>query len=269
MNPVFPHVPRLNASVVSTVELTLRIYGLQHSTADLTLNIQSTYSKCSKLLAETCCASKEMCYNNVSVTKINKLEEELRVKKQILSCVLVLALAMTGLPFLNIQVSAAENEELYWVTVAAGYYHSAAIRSDGTLWAWGLNGNGQLGDGTTTNSSTPVQIGSDTNWASVAAGFNYTMAIRTDGTLWGWGHNAFGRLGDSSTTRRTSPVPIGTCEFNVIAGGWHFSAAIQADGSLWAWGRNNYYQIGDGTHEYRLSPVRISDLARTLDDSQP
>ena len=94
-----------------------------------------------------------------------------------------------------------------WKTVACGYAHSAAIKTDGTLWTWGLNFNGQLGDNSTTSRSSPVTtIGGGTTWKTVACGYAHSAAIKTDGTLWTWGNNDFGKLGDNSTTSRSSPV---------------------------------------------------------------
>jgi alpha-tubulin suppressor-like RCC1 family protein len=79
--------------------------------------------------------------------------------------------------------------------------------NDGSLWAWGWNTYGQLGDGTTTHRNAPVRVGSDNNWASIAA-YYHSLAIRTDGSLWGWGYNGFGQLGDGTKTDRSAPVRI-------------------------------------------------------------
>jgi alpha-tubulin suppressor-like RCC1 family protein len=145
-----------------------------------------------------------------------------------------------------------------WKMIAAGAYHSVGIKADGTLWAWGYNGNGQLGDGTTTSSTSPVQIGTATNWASIAAGLYHTTATQTDGSLWAWGLNNVGQLGDGTTTSRYSPVQIAaTTNWAKIAAGYYHTIATQTDGSLWAWGSNNYGQLGDGTYSYRTSPVQI------------
>jgi alpha-tubulin suppressor-like RCC1 family protein len=97
-----------------------------------------------------------------------------------------------------------------WSKVSAGFYHSASVKTDGTLWAWGYNTSGQIGNGTTTNVSSPVQIGALTTWANVSCGGYFTLAVKTDGTLWAWGVNSSGELGLGNTTNRSSPVQVGT-----------------------------------------------------------
>jgi alpha-tubulin suppressor-like RCC1 family protein len=98
--------------------------------------------------------------------------------------------------------------DTHWASVASGETHSLAVKTDGTLWTWGWNGYGQLGDGTTTFRNAPVQVGTDTNWTSVAAGFWHSMALKTDGTLWTWGWNGYGQLGDASNAPQNTPQPI-------------------------------------------------------------
>ena len=133
-----------------------------------------------------------------------------------------------------------------------------AVTTDGTLWAWGSNGAGQLGDGTWTGRSSPVQIGTAPNWAAVEAGNADTVAIKTDGTLWAWGDNEFGLVGDGTWTGRSSPVQVGTAAnwAAVAAGGWH-TVAVKTDGTLWAWGDNSAGQLGDGTTIHQGSPVHV------------
>jgi len=149
-----------------------------------------------------------------------------------------------------------------WASVSAGAFHTVAIREDGTLWAWGLNTNGRLGDGTVIQHLSPVQIQPGTIWSSVSAGGSHTVAIRGDGTLWAWGNNASGQLGDGtggwSGDQRTSPVQVqpGTTWLSVSAGSNH-SVAIQSDRTLWAWGINTNGRLGDGTTTLRTSPVQI------------
>jgi len=145
--------------------------------------------------------------------------------------------------------------------IAAGSYHTLAIKSDGTLWAWGYNYSGQLGDGTTSNKTTPVQIGTGTNWSQIAAGGYHTLAIKSDGTLWAWGYNSYGQLGDGTTSNKTTPVQIGTgTNWSQIAAGGYHTLAIKSDGTLWAWGYNSYGQLGDGASgggNYKTTPVQI------------
>ncbi|MBX3255490.1 MAG: T9SS type A sorting domain-containing protein [Chitinophagaceae bacterium] len=134
---------------------------------------------------------------------------------------------------------------------------TTAIKSEGSLWAWGSNSDAQLGDGSTTNRSTPTQIGPATNWATIAGGGIHTLAIKTDGTLWGWGSNGDGQLGDGTTTSKTTPTQIGSANnWAKVATGYH-TLAIKTDGTLWAWGFNEDGQLGDGTTTQRNNPVQI------------
>lgn len=144
-------------------------------------------------------------------------------------------------------------------TIAAGARHTVALKSDGTLWAWGYNNYGQLGDGTTTQRNSPVQIGQDNKWVSVAAGANHTVALKSDGTLWAWGYNSKVELGDATTTWHSSPEQTGADNKWVsIAEGPNHTIALKSDGTLWAWGDNSYGQLGDGTTTDKYDPVLIS-----------
>jgi alpha-tubulin suppressor-like RCC1 family protein len=95
-----------------------------------------------------------------------------------------------------------------WTDVSAGGGHSMGIKADGTLWAWGWNNYGQLGDGTNTDRNTPVQVGSDTYWTDVSAGGYHSMGIKADGTLWAWGWNNYGQLGVGTTIDKNTPVML-------------------------------------------------------------
>ncbi len=117
--------------------------------------------------------------------------------------------------------------------VAVGAGASLVVREDGSLWAWGSNSYGQLGDGTTVDRLSPVRVGS--GYVSVAAGGHHTLALKVDGTLWAWGSNGAGQLGDGTTEARLSPVQVGSGFGSVTAGYFH-SAALKTDGTLWAWG---------------------------------
>jgi alpha-tubulin suppressor-like RCC1 family protein len=140
------------------------------------------------------------------------------------------------------------------VKVAAGSSHAMILKNDGTLWATGSNFNGELGDGSTTNHSSPFQLMS--NVATISAGNGYTMIVKTDSTLWGTGYNASGQLGDGTTTNRLAPVLIMSGVKIVSAGNFH-TMILKNDGTLWATGDNSYGQFGDGTTSAHLSPIEI------------
>ncbi len=124
--------------------------------------------------------------------------------------------------------------------ISTGSNYSLAIRADGTLWAWGLNFFGRLGDGTTFSKSSPVRIGTESNWKTVSTGNYHSLAVKADGTLWAWGENEHGQLGDGTTIDKISPVRIGTGNnWKTISAGDGYSLAIKTDGTLWAWGYHN------------------------------
>jgi len=138
--------------------------------------------------------------------------------------------------------------------IAAGVAHTVALKPDGSLWAWGRNDYGQLGDSSKIDSLVPIQIG--TGYAAIAAGFHHTAALKSDGSLWAWGYNAYGQLGDSTTTDSLVPKQIGT-GYTAIATGSFSTVALKSDGSLWAWGYNTSGQLGDGTTATSLLPKQI------------
>lgn len=135
-----------------------------------------------------------------------------------------------------------------------------ALKSDGTVWAWGTNGLGQLCTGNTTPSLIPVQCTSLTNVTAIAAGIDHGMALKNDGTVYTWGYGLYGELGNGalSFSAVTTPGKINLTGIIAIAGGERFGLAEKNDGTLWAWGRNDYGQLGDGTTTQRLSPVQIT-----------
>jgi alpha-tubulin suppressor-like RCC1 family protein len=151
-----------------------------------------------------------------------------------------------------------------WKQVAGGGSHTAAIKTDGTLWTWGIGSNGQLGNAQITNRSTPVTtFTGGTNWKQVSSGGYHTAAIKTDGTLWTWGNGGSGRLGNAQITNRYTPVTTftgGTNWKQVSSGDFH-TAAIKTDGTLWTWGGNNfggfaaYGALGNATTTNVSTPV--------------
>jgi len=135
------------------------------------------------------------------------------------------------------------------------------IKNDGTLWGWGQSENGSIGDGTTTDRCSPVQIGSLTDWDNVGCGTNSTMAVKTDGTLWGWGDNGNGALGLGNTTAYSSPVQVGSLTtWSLIHNGAQSFYGIKTDGTLWSWGDNGNGQLGLGNTTNYSSPVQVGSL---------
>jgi hypothetical protein len=140
----------------------------------------------------------------------------------------------------------------------SGFYHTIALKKDGSLWAWGYNGFGALGDGTNTNRNVPVRVGTANDWAAISAGERYTIALKNDGNLWVWGDNGYGQLGDGTNITRNAPVLVGTAnDWSAISAGRYHVIALKKDGNLWAWGWNADGQLGDGTNTERNAPVRV------------
>jgi alpha-tubulin suppressor-like RCC1 family protein len=149
-----------------------------------------------------------------------------------------------------------------WQQVSGGYAHKAAIKTDGTLWTWGYNYEGQLGYGTNSsaNNISPLQtVSYGTDWSSVACGNSFTVAIKKDGTLWAWGKNSYGQLGINTTTNRNSPVQeiTGGTNWSTVACGYAMTVATKTDGTLWTWGSNLGGELGDNTISLpKSSPVQ-------------
>lgn len=138
-----------------------------------------------------------------------------------------------------------------------GYNHLIYVKNDGTVWVYGENGHGQLGDNTTTNSYTPKQVSSLTGVTYVAAGNGVSFALKEDGSLWGWGNNTDGTVGNNSTTDRKTPVQVLTNVFSVSVMNDHV-LALKNDGTVWAWGNNEYGKLGRGnTTTPQKSPVQV------------
>ncbi len=149
--------------------------------------------------------------------------------------------------------------------------HVAAIKKDGTLWTWGYNAIGQIGDNSTITRSSPVQVlGGGTNWVQVSvSGSNtspfqtHTIAVKSDGTAWAWGANSTGQLGDNSILHRSSPVQVLGTGYKFVKAGLGFSLGLKTNGTLWGWGDYNYsgtvYNQTSVTASYtnRSSPVQL------------
>ena len=150
-------------------------------------------------------------------------------------------------------------DENDWSTVSAGNQYSLALKSDGTLWAWGWNGFGQLGNGTADSSKVPKPIGIDADWVMISAGTYHNLALKSDGTLWAWGYNYYGQIGDGTTMDRYVPVQIGAdADWVMVSAGDFHSLAMKSDGTFWAWGYNYQGQLGDGSQVDQHEPVEIT-----------
>ena len=152
------------------------------------------------------------------------------------------------------------NPAWVWKAIAANGYHNLAIRSDGTLWGWGYNGYGQVGDGTTNSPVTaPVQISSASDWVAIGCGRNHSMAVNENDEVYAWGYNGNGQLGDATTDNRSSPVLVATAGV-AVSGGEANSAVLAADGTISACGQGSSGVLGDGTMAHRLTFVPVFNL---------
>src|SRR5829696_4402158 len=163
--------------------------------------------------------------------------------------------------------------------IAGGQLHSLALKEDGTILAWGYNEQGQLGDGTNTSSSTPVQVqdpndlsGYLSGVADIAAGSSHSLALKEDGTVWAWGSNRVNELGDGTNDNSTQPVRVmNLSEVWAIAAGSSHNLALKNDGTVWAWGNNTSGresplfgsvsgQLGDDEIPRSSTPVQVGGL---------
>jgi len=141
--------------------------------------------------------------------------------------------------------------------------HSLALKKDGTVWAWGDNANGELGNGTTNSSNVPIQVKDLTGVAAISAGDpSFSVALKKDGTVWAWGDNESGQLGNGTTNRSNTPVQVKglTGVTQISAGGYSFCLALKNDGTVWAWGWGLNGELGNGTNSSSLNPVRVKRL---------
>lgn len=156
--------------------------------------------------------------------------------------------------------------------LSAGYMHSVLLKNDGTVWTWGKNSHGQLGDGTNTERTRPVRAKGLAGVVSVDAGGDgndgfpsHTAAVKNDGTVWCWGANKYGQLGDGTQTNRNEPVMVsGFSNAVMVSAGGEFTAVLKRDGTVWCWGDNLYGQLGiggkAGSPRYSAKPVQVMQL---------
>ncbi len=145
--------------------------------------------------------------------------------------------------------------------------HVLAVQRDGSVWAWGPNDHGQLGDTDAGERLLPARIEDFSGLARTTTGQAHSHGLKRDGSLWSWGDNTFGQRGDWATAARTTPAPVTLLQqvSDVAAGGWH-TVAVESGGAVWSWGLNDAGQLGDGTRDQSQSPVRVREIpdARTV-----
>ena len=146
-------------------------------------------------------------------------------------------------------------------SIAAGNRFSIAVRKerlDTIVYAWGINDNGQLALGNTTQYTNPQKIGNFTGTMTVAAGSDHALAVKTDGSVWAWGNNDRGQLGNAAVLQSTSPIIVsGISRALAVSAGVKDSIALDLNNNVWAWGANGFGQIGDGTTVDKTSPTLI------------
>jgi len=155
--------------------------------------------------------------------------------------------------------------------VSLGFYHSAALTSEGRIFTWGYNDNGQLGNGTTIDKFTPTEITNQFNLAigetitSVSLGGNHSSVVTSEGRIFTWGYNVYGQLGDGTLDNKLYPTEI-TNQFNLAIGelitnvslGAYHSSAFTSEGRIFTWGHNNHRELGDGTTVDKYIPTDIT-----------
>jgi hypothetical protein len=139
------------------------------------------------------------------------------------------------------------------------------LKSDRTVWAWGDNFNGQLGDGTMTKHAEPIRVPGISDIVALDAGAMHSLALRSDGTVLTWGLNLDFQLGDNTRNIRTVPAQVpGLAGVAAVAGGDKHSIALKKDGSVWAWGANDQGQLGDGTTVGRFTPMQVPNISNVV-----
>ena len=153
------------------------------------------------------------------------------------------------------------------MAISAGQAHSMALKSDGTIYSWGHNLNGQLGNGTSgagTDTNTPAQISSSINWLAIKSRNQHNAALSSDGKIYTWGFNSMGQLGDDTTTNQSSPAEIvpqtgSNSDWSLLGAGNFNTYAVKPDGSIWGWGSNEWGQLGYASPTQELTPAELTD----------
>ncbi len=163
-------------------------------------------------------------------------------------------IAVNGYPISSVpvQVSSLSNVK----KVVAGWYYALALKTDGTVWAFGYNGYCRLGTSGISNSTQPIQVPGLTNIVDIDASFGHSLALKSDGTVWAWGRNAYGQVGNGATIDVCAPVQVLSDAVSISVGGSH-SAALKKDNTAWVWGFNQDGGLGVGTTVNVIVPTKL------------
>lgn len=174
------------------------------------------------------------------------------------------------------KTTATGNPILIGITdIAGGAAHTIALKSDGTVWTWGSNSSGQLGNGGTTSRKLADQVKTSnsvflTGVAAISAGDNFSVAVKTDGTVWAWGDNSSGQIGIGSTQTQKYAVQVTLSGGGALTGvkrvecGSTHVIAVKTDGTVWSWGNNTNGQLGNGTTTQAKNPVQVKINSTTF-----
>ncbi|MBI3038986.1 S8 family serine peptidase [bacterium] len=144
------------------------------------------------------------------------------------------------------------------ISIAKGHWFNLVKKDDGTIWSWGRNDSGQLGDGTLTERHIPGLVSTTEDITTISCGGWHVLALKADGTVLSWGNNYFGTLGDGTNTNRTTPGPVSNLTGVIaISAGYNHSVALKNDGSVWTWGYNGNGRLGDSSTIDRNLPYQV------------
>ncbi|MCI3936993.1 T9SS type A sorting domain-containing protein [Chryseobacterium aahli] len=168
-----------------------------------------------------------------------------------------------GLPTNNIpdvSIPTQVGDDTNWKQISFGGLFTIALKTDNTLWSWGISSFGELGNGTSNSQNlTPAIISNSTDWKLVTSGNWFSIAIKNNGTLWSWGLNS-GQFGNGSTQNSTIPIQIGSqTNWSIADINSNFTTAIKSDGTLWGWGANSFGQLGNSSNNPSSIPIQIGN----------
>lgn len=176
---------------------------------------------------------------------------------------------LEGNPIIGVRDVGAYEFQSIGSVFGGGKGHSVVLKADGSVWTWGLNDKGQLGNGGAipgTNTKVPAQLSTISGVISVAGGYQHSLALKADGTVWAWGLNNYGQLGNGTTTNSSTPVQVSSLSGVVaIAAGSHHNFALKSDGTMWGWGRNSTSQIGVGPGADKTTPVQVTAISDVVE----